>query len=156
MGSKAQLCIVHMVRNSLKYVSWKERSEVAAELKEIYTAATQESALDALASFENKWNESFPLIGKSWRAHWENLRKIFEYPYKIRRVNYTTNAIESLNHSLCKVLKNRKSFPNKEALLKVLCLGLVRASERWTRPVKNWRLALNRFALEFGERLSAL
>lgn len=151
--AKVQLCIVHMVRNSLKYVGWKQRKEVAADLKKIYRAATEDAALHALEEFAEKWDPALPAISRSWRGHWENLRTIFEYPEEIRRVIYTTNAIESLNHSLRKVLKNRKSFPNDDALLKVLYLGLMRASERWTRPVKNWRQALNRFALDFAERM---
>ena len=154
--TKIQLCIVHMVRNSLKYVGWKQRKEAAADLRAIYTAATEEGAIAALVGFEAKWDDSFPLIGRSWRTHWENLRTIFEYPDEIRRVIYTTNAIESLNHSLRKVLKNRKSLPNEEALLKVVYLGLMRASRRWTRPLSNWAGALNRFALEFGERMPAI
>lgn len=121
--TKVQLCIVHMVRNSLKYVGWKQRKEVAADLKEIYRASTKEAALKALDDFAGKRDESFPLISRWWRVHWENLRTIFEYPEEIRRVIYTTNAIESLNHPLRKVLKNRKSFPNENALRKVIYLS---------------------------------
>ena len=150
--TRVQLCIVHMVRNSLRFVGWKQRKEVAADLREIYRAPT-EAALKALDKVAQKWDGSFPLISKSWRAHWENLRTIFEYPDEIRRVIYTTNAIESLNHSLRKVMKNRKSFPNIDALKNVVYLGLMRASEKWTRPVKNWRAALNRFATEFESRI---
>ena len=151
--TKVQLCIVHMVRNSLKYVSWKERKKVAADLKTIYRAATEELAEAALDAFEADWGENFPLIVKSWRTNWSNLRTIFEYPPEIRRIIYTTNAIESLNHSLRKVLKNRKALPSDDALLKVLYLGLKRASKKWTRPLQNWSCALQRFAIEFGERI---
>ena len=151
--TKVQLCIVHMVRNSLRYVSWKQRKEVAGDLKKIYRASTEEAGLKALDEFAEKWDKSFPLISQSWRRNWENLRTLFEYPPEIRRVIYTTNAIESLNHSMRKVLKNRKALPNEQALLKVLYLGLKKASGKWTRPVQNWNAALNRFAIEFGERL---
>lgn len=151
--TKVQLCIVHMVRNSLKYVNWKDRKAVAADLKKIYQAATEDLAERALEEFCAQWDERFPLIGQSWQRHWENLRTIFEYPPEIRRVIYTTNAIESLNHSLRKVLKNRKAFPNEDALKKVLYLGLQKASEKWTRPIQNWQATLNRFAIEFGDRM---
>ncbi len=154
--TKVQLCIVHMVRNSLKYVSWKERKEVARDLKKIYQASTESLGKKALDEFEEKWGERFALIIQSWRQHWENLCTIYEYPDEIRRVIYTTNAIESLNHSLRKVLKNRKSFPNDEALKKVLYLGLSKASEKWTRPIANWGAVLNRFAIEFDERLTKI
>ncbi len=154
--TKVQLCIVHMVRNSLKYVSWKERKEVARDLKKIYQASTESLGKKALDEFEEKWGERFALIIQSWRQHWENLCPIYEYPDEIRRVIYTTNAIESLNHSLRKVLKNRKSFPNDEALKKVLYLGLSKASEKWTRPIANWGAVLNRFAIEFDERLTKI
>jgi len=142
-----------MVRNSLKYVTWKERKAVAADLKKIYQAATEEVGLLALEEFRKTWDERFPLIAQSWQRHWENLRTIFEYPPEIRRVIYTTNAIESLNHSLRKVLKNRKAFPTTDALKKVLYLGLQKASAKWTRPIQNWQATLNRFAIEFGERM---
>ena len=151
--TKVQLCIVHMVRNSLRYVSWKERKRVAADLKKVYQAATEELGEAALDDFEANWGENFPLIVKSWRSNWANVRTIFEYPPEIRKIIYTTNAIESLNHSLRKVLKNRKAFPTDDALLKVLYLGLKRASQKWNRPLQNWSLALQRFTIEFGERI---
>jgi putative transposase len=151
--TKVQLCIVHMVRNSLKLVNHKQRREVAMDLKTIYQAPTEKVALQALKDFTAKWDGKYPMIAQSWTFHWENLRTFFDYPPEIRRVIYTTNAIESLNHSLRKVLKNRKSFPNDEALLKALYLGLKKASEKWTRPVPNWGSALNQFAIEFGARM---
>lgn len=151
--TKIQLCIVHMVRNSLKLVNYKQRAEVAADLKAIYQSPTEELGLQALEDFTAKWKGQYPLISKSWTAHWENIRTLFDYPPEIRKVIYTTNAIESLNHSLRKVLKNRKSFPNDEALMKALYLGLRKACEKWTRPVKNWSSALNQFAIEFGTRM---
>jgi len=152
-NTEMQLCIAHQVRNSLRFVGWKERKEVAADLKTIYRATSEALAEEALESFEEKWGPSYPLIIQSWRTNWENLRTLFEYPPVIRKVIYTTNAIESLNHSLRKVLKNRKALPNDDALLKVLYLGLKRAAVKWTRPLQNWSAALQRFAIEFGERL---
>jgi putative transposase len=151
--TKVQLCIVHMVRNSLALVNSRQRQEVAVDLRMIYQAATETLASDALEEFCGKWDARYPLIGKSWRTHWENLRTFFEYPPDIRKVIYTTNAIESLNHSLRKVIKNRKSFPNDDAVKKALYLGLRNAAKKWTRPVPNWPSALNRFAIEFGDRM---
>ena len=151
--TKVQLCIVHMVRNSLRLVNWKERKKVAADLRKIYQAATEAQGLQALEEFEAKWDERFPMIGRSWRTHWENLRTFYDYSPEIRKVIYTTNAIESLNHSLRKVTKNKKSFPNDDALKKILYLALQKASEKWTRPIANWAGALNQFAIEFGPRM---
>ena len=151
--AKVQLCIVHMVRNSLRYVSWRERKEVAADLRLVYRAATEDLAEKALDDFEAKWGKDHPLIVQSWRSNWSNLCTLFDYPPEIRRIIYTTNAIESLNHSLRKVLKNRKALPNDDALLKVLYLGLKRASEKWNRPLQNWSAALQRFAIEFADRM---
>jgi putative transposase len=151
--TKVQLCIVHMVRNSLGLVNYTQRQEAGADLKKIYQAATEVLAEEALEQFVRKWDARYPLIGKSWRTNWENLRTFFEYPPEIRKVIYTTNAIESLNHSLRKVIKNRKSFPNDDAVKKALYLGLRNAAAKWTRPVSNWPGALNRFAIEFGDRM---
>lgn len=151
--TKVQLCIVHMVRNSLRYVGWQQRKRVAADLKKVYHASTEQLGAAALDDFEAAWGEDFPLIVKSWRSNWPNLITIFDYPPEIRRIIYTTNAIESLNHSMRKVLKNRKAFPTDEALLKVLYLGLKRASQKWNRPLQKWSLALQRFTIEFGERM---
>jgi len=151
--TKVQLCIVHLVRNSLGLVNPGQRREVGADLKKIYQAATEASAAEALEEFARKWDPRYPLISRSWRTHWENIRTFFEYPPEIRKVIYTTNAIESLNHSLRKVIKNRKSFPNDDAVKKALYLGLRNAAAKWTRPVNNWPSALNRFAIEFGDRM---
>jgi len=115
--TQVQLCIVHVVRNSLKYVSWKQRKEVAADLKAIYQAATAEQAEMELMAFEEKWDETHPSISQSWRRNWENIIPFFAYTPEIRKVIYTTNAIESLNMSLCKVTKNRGSLPNDESML---------------------------------------
>lgn len=151
--TEVQLCIVHMVRNSLKYVSWKERKVVAQDLRAIYTASTDEAAGQALEAFAAKWDGRFPSISKSWRERWENVIPFFAYPPEIRKVIYTTNAIESIQASLRKVTKKRGAFPNPEAVRKVLYLAVQRASERWSRPIKDWPAALNHFALAFEGRV---
>lgn len=150
--TKVQLCLVHMVRHSLGYVGWKERKLVAADLRKIYRAGTVVEAEAALAEFEQKWDRKYPSISKSWRTHWANLITFFDYPPEIRKVIYTTNAIESVNRSLRKVTKNRGLFPHSDALLKLYYLALQRIAQKWTKPVPNWCEALNRFAIEFGDR----
>lgn len=151
--TQVQLCLVHMVRNSLKYVSWKQRKEVAADLKAIYQAPTDEQAEMNLTAFETKWNESHPSIGQSWRRNWERIRPFFAYSPEIRKVIYTTNAIESMNMSLRKVTKNRGSFPNDESMLKLLYLALNNIAKKWTMPIRDWKAALNRFSILFGDRM---
>lgn len=153
--TQVQLCLVHMVRNSLKYVSWKQRKEVATDLKTIYQAPTAEQAEIHLTDFEKKWNASHPSIGQSWRRNWERLTPFFAYVPEIRKVIYTTNAIESLNMSLRKVTKNRGSFPNDESMLKLLYLALNNIAKKWTMPIRDWKTALNRFSILFGDRMPA-
>jgi len=154
--TQVQLCIVHMVRHSLNYVSWKQRKEVAADLKAIYSAPTIEEAELHLEAFETKWNDSLPTIGRSWRNNWERITPLFSYPKEIRKAIYTTNAIESVNMSLRKVTKNRGSFPNDEAMIKLLYLALQNISKKWSMPIRNWRAALNQFAIMFEDRLPIL
>jgi len=151
--TQVQLCLVHMVRYSLSYVGWKERKAVAGDLKAIYRAATAAEAELALTAFEEKWGRKFPSIGKSWRAHWPELITFMKYPAEIRKAIYTTNAIESVNRSLRKVTKNRGVFPNTDALIKLYWLALERAAKKWTMPIHHWVEALNRFTLEFGDRM---
>lgn len=151
--TEIQICIVHMVRNSLRFVSWKQRKVVAAGLKNIYTSPTVQAASDALCAFESTWGAQFPLIGKSWRANWDRLITFFKFPEAIRKVIYTTNAIESLNMSLRKIIKNRASFPNDEAVFKLLWLALNRISLKWSLPIKDWNAALNCFAILFEDRV---
>ncbi len=151
-----QLCIVHMVRHSLNYVSWKRRPEVAADLKRIYQSATAEEAELRLGEFEAKWDDEYLPIGQSWRRNWPRLIPFFDYPPEIRKVIYTTNAIESVNMSLRKLTKNRGSFPSDEALLKLFYLALKNISQKWTMPIRDWKAALNRFTIEFGERIAQL
>ena len=149
-----QLCIVHMVRNSLRYVGWKERKTVAADLRAIYTADTLDGAELALTSFCETWDKSFPAIGKSWSTHWEHITPIFSYSKEIRKVIYTTNAIESLNGSLRKVIKNKRVFPSDDAVLKQLYLALENISKKWTMSLRNWNDAMNQFSIMYEDRLT--
>ncbi len=148
-----QLCIVHMVRNSLNYVGWNKRKEVAADLRMVYSAATLAEAEMALLDFEQQWNEAYPSIAKSWRGNWQRIIPFFDYPPEIRRVIYTSNAIESVNMSLRKITKNRGSFPNDESLMKLFYLALQNISEKWSMPLRDWKPALNRFTIQFEERM---
>jgi putative transposase len=151
--TEVQLCIVHLVRHSLNYVGWKQRKEVANDLKSIYTAATDIEAEQRLAEFGLKWDGKFPMITKSWRGNWTRVIPFFAHPPEIRKVIYTTNAIESLNMSLRKVTKTRGSFPNDEAVCKLLYLALRNIEKKWTREVPDWKNALNRFAIIYENRL---
>lgn len=151
--AQVQLCIVHVVRNCLNYVSWKERKQVAADLKPIYRAATEEDGKKRLEEFAAKWDGKYPSISQIWRRNWEQIRPFYGYPEEIRKVIYTTNAVESLNMSLRKVIKTRGSFPSEEAALKLLYLGLQRIAKKWTRPLQDWKAALNRFAILFEDRM---
>ena len=155
-NAQVQLCIVHLVRHSLNYVSWKQRKGVAADLQQIYRAATREEAEHRLDEFAKKWDSQFPTIARSWRANWERVVPFFAYPAEIRRAIYTTNAVESVNMSLRKIIKNRGSFPTDEAAVKLLYLALQNITRKWTMPIKEWRAALNRFAIIFEERMPLL
>jgi transposase-like protein len=148
-----QLCIVHMVRHSLNYVPWKRRAEVAADLKRIYTATTADEAEQRLGEFEEKWDKDYLPIGQSWRRNWERIIPFFDFPPEIRKVIYTTNAIESVNYSLRKLTKHRGAFPNDEALVKLLYLALRNIAKKWTMPIRDWKAALTRFTIQFEERL---
>ena len=150
---QVQLCIVHMVRNSLKYVPWKDYKAVTADLKRIYQAITEQEALLALEQFCERWDSKYPQISRSWKAHWENLNTLFRYPEDIRRAIYTTNAIESLNSVIRKAIKKRKLFPTDDAAKKVVYLAIMGASKKWTMPIRHWKSALNRFMIEFEDRL---
>lgn len=151
--AQIQLCIVHMVRNSLKYVVWKDYKAVTADLKAIYQAATEQAALAELEAFATTWDEKYPMISKSWRSRWDNLNTLFHYPAEIRKVIYTTNAIESLNSVIRKSTKKRKTFPHDDSAFKVVYLAIQQASKRWTMPIRNWKAAMNRFMIDFDERL---
>jgi putative transposase len=148
-----QLCLVHLVRYSLHYVSWKLRKEVAADLKRIYQSATVEEAQIRLTEFEHQWDAAYPPIGQSWRRNWERIVPFFDYPPEIRKVIYTTNAIESLNMSLRKITKNRASFPSDEALTKLFYLAIRNIAKKWTMPIRDWKAALTRFTIQFDDRM---
>jgi putative transposase len=152
--AQVQLCLVHLTRASLNYVNWKERKLVAADLKQIYRAATAEQAEAELESFAGKWDGKYPTISRMWRRNWERVVPMFEYPAEIRRVIYTTNAIESLHMTLRKVIKNRGSFPSEEAAMKMLYLGLRNVAAKW-KGIQHWKAALNHFTILWGDRIEA-
>jgi len=153
--AQVQLCIVHMVRNSLRFVSWKERKVVAQDLRAIYTSPTAEAAWSELESFADKYDSRFPSISKSWRDRWEQVIPFFAYPPEIRKVIYTTNAIESIQSQLRRVTRQRGAFPTPESTMKVLYLSIHRISQRWNRPIRDWVAALNHFSIVFEERISS-
>lgn len=151
--TQVQLCIVHKLRNSFKYVPWKDRKAVAKDLRAVYAAATIEEAEQALENFSKLWDAKYPAISPSWRSDWDRLTVFFDYTPEIRKVIYTTNAIESLNYSLRKMLKNRGAFPSDDSIIKILYLAINRVSKKWTMPIRNWKAALNQFVILFGDRV---
>jgi len=152
--TQIQLCIVHMVRNSIKFVPWKDYKAVTADLKKIYQSSSEEEAHRALDQFADRWDEKYPQISKSWRSNWENLNTLFEYPAEIRKAIYTTNAIESLNSVIRKSTRRRKVFPTDDSAKKVIYLAIQEASKKWTMPIRNWKSALNRFMILFEDRMA--
>lgn len=152
-SADVQLCVVHMVRNSLKKVPWKDRKEVARDLRDIYRAGTLEGAEQSLKKFGEKWDTKYPMISSSWQENWENLVAIYKYPAAIRNVIYTTNAIESLNSVIRKGIRNRRIFPSDESALKLVWMTIAQASKKWTMPIPNWQAALNFFYVHFGDRI---
>jgi len=150
--AQVQLCIVHMIRHSVKYVSYKDLKQVCADLKLIYRSSNAEQAEQELQSFAKKWDNEYSMISESWRRNWQGIIPFLAYPEHIRKVIYTTNAIESLHHSLRKIIKTRGSFPNDESALKLLYLGLKNISKRWTMPIRVWKQAVNQFAILFADR----
>ncbi|HHN8279447.1 TPA: IS256 family transposase [Morganella morganii] len=149
-----QLCIVHMVRNSLRFVSWKDFKAVTSGLKSVYQSPTEEAALSALDSFAEQWKTKYPKIAESWHQHWPNLRTLFDYPADIRKAIYTTNAIESLNSVIRHTTKKRKIFSSDESVKKVIYLTVMNASQKWTMPIQNWRSAMNWFMIHFDGRIN--
>jgi putative transposase len=149
-----QLCIVHLVRNSLSYVSYKDRKAVAADFRLIYTSSTEAEAEQRLVEFAETWDKQYPTISKSWMTHWSRVIPFFAFPDEIRKAIYTTNAIASMNITLRKVLKNHRAFPTDESAMKVVYLAIHNIAKKWTMPIKNWKPALNRFVIEFGDRIS--
>ena len=148
-----QHCIVHMIRNSTKFVSYKDLKAVCRDLKEVYSAINAESGHEALEDFGKKWNDKYPIIQASWERNWNNLTEFFNYPKDIRKAIYTTNTIESLNFSLRKVTKNKSSFPDDDSIYKIMYLAIKNASTRWTMPIKEWALVVNQFAILFDGRV---
>jgi putative transposase len=150
--TKVQLCIVHVLRSSLNYVPWKDRKAAAADLKKIYTAVNEEDALKALSEFESRWGEKYAMIVECWARNWSHIIPFLDYPPNIRRAIYTTNAIESANRSLRKTLKVCSVFPNDKAAIKLIYLSLQQIKKRWIMPIREWKQALNQFAIEFNDR----
>ena len=150
-----QTCIVHLIRSSTRFVAWVDRKKLIADLRRVYTAETEEVALTALAEFERKWGERYPMVGQAWRSNWERVRPFFAFAHEVRRIIYTTNAIESLNFSLRKVTKARGHFPNDAAALKLVYLAIRNMERKWTRQPQYWTLALSQFAIMFEGRLPA-
>jgi transposase-like protein len=152
--AKIQLCIVHMVRNSLKFVPWKDYKSVSVDLKKIYQSMTEAQAKKELEKFSEKWDKKYPQISRSWQQNWPNIITLFSYPDDIRKVIYTTNAIESLNSVIRKAVNRRKLFPSDEAAFKLVYLAIDAASKKWTMPIRHWKEALNRFCIEFDEQIT--
>jgi putative transposase len=150
-----QTCIVHMIRNSVRFVGYKDRKELVRDLRPVYTASSREEASAALTRFEEKWNRRYPMIGESWRANWERVVPFLDFPPDVRRIVYTTNAIESVNSTLRKLVYYRGHFPTDEAVVKLLYLALRNLEKRWDRSVWNWTQALGQFAIFFPGRLPA-
>ena len=151
--SSTQICVVHQIRNSMRYVVWKDRKEFTRDMKDIYGAPTREAAAAALNGFEQKWAGKYAYAIRSWRENWEELTVFFDFPIEIRQIIYTTNLIENLNGKIRKYTKNKLSFPNDDAVLKSVYLALREASKKWTMPIRNWGIVLNQFLIIFGDRL---
>ena len=144
-----QTCVVHLIRNSLKHVTYKDHKAVVRDLRPIYQAATEDAAAEALAAFEATWGGRYPMIGELWRRAWERFIPFFAFPPDIRKIVYTTNSIEAVNRQLRKIIKTRGQFPTEDAALKLLWLALVRAEKKWTYPIREWARALHQFAIFF-------
>lgn len=152
-NTEIQLCIVHQIRNSIRYVASKDQKEFMIDLKLIYQAISKEVAKDALVQLEEKWGKKYPIVIQSWRNKWENLSAYFKYPVDIRRIIYTTNIIESVHRQFRKLTKTKGAFPNENSLLKLLYMGIQNASKKWTMPVRNWSLTISQLSIFFEGRL---
>jgi putative transposase len=152
--AQVQLCIVHMIRASLNYVTWKDRREVVGDLKPVYKAATADEAERQLSEFEEKWKKKYPAISRLWREHWERVIPFFAFPEEVRKIVYTTNAVESLHMSLRKIIRTRGSFPTEEAAVKLLYLALARVVAKW-ETVQCWKQMLNYLDTMCGDRIQA-
>jgi len=151
--TEVQLCMVHMVRNSLKFVPYKDRRNVATDLKTIYLSPSEEAARSALDAFSEKWDTKYPMISRSWRTKWPEVIPFLKFPEVIRKAVYTTNAIESLNYSIRKITRNRQSFPSTDSAMKLMFMALQNISKRWTMPLRDWGAAINQFAIIYGDRV---
>lgn len=154
--TKVQLCIVHLVRAALRYVSTQDSKAVTRDLKNIYQSATVIEAETALEEFAQAWDEKYPTIAKMWRAKWTDIITLFDFPAPIRKAIYTTNAIESVNSVIRKFTRNRKIYPNEESALKLIYMAIAEASKKWTMPIRNWKQALNHFAIMYEDRMPNL
>jgi putative transposase len=152
-NTEVQLCVIHQIRNSIKYVASKHHKAFMADLKPVYRAVSKEAAETALDELEEKWGQQYPVVLQSWRRKWDNLSHYFRYPATIRKVIYTTNAIESVHRQFRKLTKTKGAFPNENSLLKLLYLGLMNAQEKWTMPIQSWNLTLSQLAIYFEGRL---
>ncbi len=152
--TEIQRCVIHQIRNSLKYVPWKDRKAFVADLKEIYQAPTRERAEANLEKLEEKWSNKYAVAVRSWKTNWEDLATYFNYPAEIRRLIYTTNSVKGYNRQIRKVIKTRASFPNAEAARKLLFLANQDILKKWTNPIFNWALILNQLEIRFEERLN--
>ena len=151
--AEVQLCVVHQIRNSLKYVSYKDKKAFMQDLKEVYRASTKEAGEIALEALEDKWGDKYPIVIKSWNRNWERLSVYFKYPEEIRRAIYTTNIIESVHSQFRRLTKTKGAFPNEDSLLKLLYIGIQNASRKWTKPISNWAMTLSQLAIFFEGRL---
>lgn len=152
-NTEIQLCIVHQIRNSIRYVASKNQKEFMKDLKLIYQAISKESAEEALVQLENKWGKKYPIVIQSWKNKWENLSAYFKYPEDIRRIIYTTNIIKSIHRQFRKLTKTKGAFPNENSLLKLLYMGIQNANKKWTMPVRNWSLTISQLTIFFEGRL---
>jgi len=148
-----QCCVVHLIRNALRHVSYKDRRQITKDLRPIYQASTEEASLEALVEFDDRWGERYPMIAEMWRAHWNQFIPFFAFPPEIRKIIYTTNSIEAVNRQLRKIIKTRGQFPTEDAALKLLWLALIRAEKKWTNPISDWPRALHQFAIYFPGRV---
>lgn len=155
-NTEVQLCVIHQIRNSMKYVASKNQKAFMADLKPVYKAATKEAAETALDDLESRWGDKYPIVLKSWRSKWENLSVYFKYPADIRRVIYTTNSIEAVHRQFRKLTKTKGAFPNENSLLKLLYMGIQNASRKWTMPIQNWNLTLSQLSIYFDGRLDSV
>ena len=151
-----QLCVIHQIRNSMKYVASENQKAFMVDLKPVYKAVSKEAAEAALDDLEARWGDMYPIVINSWRNKWENLSVYFQYPEDIRRVIYTTNAIEAVHRQFRELTKTKVAFPNENSLMKLLYMGIQNASKKWTMPIQNWKLTLSQLSIYFEGRLDSV